>query len=164
MAKFLRLMISLAVLGCLLGSTPVLAQLKDKKALSLDVAKKMAAAAAEEAIKNKWNVVIAIVDEGGYLMYLERLDDTQLGSIEVAIQKAKTAASFRRPTKVLEDALMGGRTVILSLPGVTPIEGGLPIIVDEKALGAIGVSGVTAPQDGQIAKAGLDALPKILGK
>ena len=164
MTGSLRLMVSLTVLGVLLGSMPALAQLKDKKALSLDVAKKMAAAAAEEATKNKWNVVIAIVDEGGSLVYLERLDDTQIGSIDVAIQKAKTAVSFRRPTKVLEDALMGGRTVILSLPGATPIEGGVPITVDEKVIGAIGVSGVTAAQDGQIAKAGVDALPKILGK
>ena len=85
-------------------------------------------------------------------------------AMELAIQKAKTAVNFRRPTKVLEDALMGGRTIILSLPGATPIEGGLPITVDEKVIGAIGVSGVTAPQDGQIAKAGTDALPKILGK
>jgi uncharacterized protein GlcG (DUF336 family) len=164
MTRSLRLTFGLTVLGVLLSSMPLLAQLKDKKALSLDVAKKMAAAAAEEATKNKWNVVIAVVDEGGSLVYLERLDDTQIGSIEIAIQKAKTAVSFRRPTKVLEDALMGGRTVILGLPGVTPIEGGVPIAVDEKVIGAIGVSGVTAQQDGQIAKAGVDALPKILGK
>ena len=159
-----RMVVSVTVLGFLLGSATAWAQLRDKKALSLDVAKKLAAAAAEEAIKNKWNVVIAVVDDGGSLVYLERLDETQIGSIEVAIQKAKTAVSFKRPTKVLEDALMGGRTLILSLPGAMPIEGGIPIVVDEKIIGAIGVSGVTAQQDGQIAKAGTDALPKILGK
>lgn len=160
----LRLIGSLVCTGVLLGSTLASAQLKDKKVLTLDIAKKIAAAAAEEATKNKWNVVVAILDDGGSLVYLERLDDTQIGSIDVAIQKAKTAVSFRRPTKVLEDALIGGRTVILSLPGVAPIEGGIPITVDDKVIGAIGVSGVTAQQDGQIAKAGVDALPKILGK
>ena len=159
-----RMVVSVTVLGFLLGSATAWAQLRDKKVLSLDVAKKLAAAAAEEAIKNKWNVVIAVVDDGGSLVYLERLDETQIGSIEVAIQKAKTAVSFKRPTKVLEDALMGGRTLILSLPGAMPIEGGIPIVVDEKIIGGIGVSGVTAQQDGQIAKAGTDALPKILGK
>jgi glc operon protein GlcG len=159
-----RIMVSVTVLGVLLGSATAWAQLRDKKALSLDVAKKLAAAAAAEAIKNKWNVAIAVVDDGSSLVYLERLDETQTGSIEVAIQKAKTAVSFKRPTKVLEDALMGGRTLILSLPGAMPIEGGVPIVVDEQIIGAIGVSGVTAQQDGQIAKAGTDALPKILGK
>jgi uncharacterized protein GlcG (DUF336 family) len=153
------------VLGwCLLSGTIAWAQLADKKALTLTVAKQIAAAAAAEAEKNNWNVVIAIVDDGGHLVYLERRDETQTGSIEVALQKARTAASFKRPTKVLEDALMGGRTVLLSLPGAMPIEGGVPIALDNKVLGAIGVSGVTAQQDGQIAKAGVDTLPKILGK
>jgi glc operon protein GlcG len=153
------------VLGwCLLSGTAAWAQLADKKALTLTVAKQIAAAAAAEAEKNNWNVVIAIVDDGGHLMYLERRDETQTGSIEVALQKARSATSFKRPTKVLEDALMGGRTVLLSLPGAMPIEGGVPIALDGKVLGAIGVSGVTAQQDGQIAKAGMDALPKILGK
>jgi glc operon protein GlcG len=153
------------VLGwCLLSGTAAWAQLADKKALTLTVAKQIAAAAAAEAEKNNWNVVIAIVDDGGHLMYLERRDETQTGSIEVALQKARSATSFKRPTKALEDALMGGRTVLLSLPGAMPIEGGVPIALDGKVLGAIGVSGVTAQQDGQIAKAGVDALPKILGK
>jgi glc operon protein GlcG len=164
MKRTWRVMLSVALLGFLLSGVTASAQLKDKKALTLDVAKKLAAAAAAEAMNNKWNVVIAILDEGGSLMYLERLDDTQIGSIDVAIQKAKTAVSFKRPTKALEEALMGGRTVILSLPGAVPIEGGVPIVVDEKVIGAIGVSGVTAQQDGQIAKAGVDALPKLLGK
>ena len=150
--------------GCLLSGTAAWAQLTDKKALTLTVAKQIAAAAAAEAETNKWNVVIAIVDDGGYLVYLERRDETQIGSIEVAIQKAKTAASFKRPTKALDDALTGGRMAILTLPGALPIEGGVPITLDGKVLGAIGVSGVTAQQDGQIATAGVDALPKILGK
>jgi uncharacterized protein GlcG (DUF336 family) len=153
------------VLGwCLLSGTTAWAQLADKKALTLAVAKQIAAAAAAEAAKNNWNVVIAIVDDGGHLVYFERLDETQTGSIDVALQKARTATSFKRPTKALEDVLMGGRMTILTLPGALPVEGGVPIMLDGKVLGAIGVSGVTAQQDGQIAKAGADALPKILGK
>lgn len=160
-----RLIVSVTVLGLLLSVATVFGQLMDKKGLTLEVAKTVAAAAEEEAVKNKWNVVIAIVDDGGSLVYLQRLDETQIGSIEVAIQKAKTAVNFKRPTKALEDAVMsGGRTVVLSLPGALPIEGGLPLMVDGKLVGAIGVSGVTAPQDGQIAKAGADALAKMVGR
>jgi glc operon protein GlcG len=160
-----RLIASFTVLGILLGAATASAQLMDKKGLTLEVAKKLAAAAEEEASKNKWPVVIVIVDDGGNLVYLQRLDETQIGSIEVAIQKAKTAVNFKRPTKALEDAVItGGRTVILSLPGALPIEGGLPLMVDGKLIGAIGVSGVTAQQDGQIAKAGADALAKLAGR
>jgi glc operon protein GlcG len=159
------LIVSVTVMGFLFSAVSVSAQLTDKKGLTLEAAKKVAAAAEEEAVKNKWTVVIAIVDEGGNLVYLQRLDETQIGSIEVAIQKAKTAVSFKRPTKALEDAVItGGRTVVLSLPGAVPIEGGLPLVVDGKVLGAVGVSGVTAQQDGQIAKAGVDALAKVLGR
>jgi uncharacterized protein GlcG (DUF336 family) len=164
MTTSLRLIVGATVLGVCLSGTTALAQLRDKKGITLDFAKKVAAAAAEEAVKNKWNVVIAVVDDGGSLVYLERLDDTQIGSIEVAIQKAQTAVNFKRPTKVLEDALAGGRTLILRLPGAIPIEGGVPLVVDEKVVGAIGVSGVTAAQDGQIAKAGVEAIPKLLGR
>jgi glc operon protein GlcG len=159
------LIVSVTVMGFLCSAVSVSAQLMDKKGLTLEAAKKVAAAAEEEAVKNKWTVVIAIVDEGGNLVYLQRLDETQIGSIEVAIQKAKTAVSFKRPTKAFEDAVItGGRTVVLSLPGAVPIEGGLPLVVDGKVLGAVGVSGVTAQQDGQIAKAGVDALAKALGR
>ena len=138
-------------------SMPVTAQLADKKALTLEAAKNIAKAAAAEARKNNWNVVIAIVDDGGHLVYLERMDGTQTGSIEVAIKKAQTAMSFKRPTKVFEEAVAGGRQVILALPGALPIEGGVPITVGGQMIGSIGVSGVTAPQDGQIAKAGVDS-------
>jgi glc operon protein GlcG len=165
MIASLRLIVSTILMGFMLSAATASAQLVDKKGLTLEAAKKVAAAAEEEAIKNKWTVVIAIVDDGGNLVYLQRLDETQIGSIEVAIQKAKTATSFKRPTKALEDAVLtGGRTVVLSLPGALPIEGGLPIMVDGKVIGAIGVSGVTAQQDGQIAKAGVDALAKVLGR
>jgi uncharacterized protein GlcG (DUF336 family) len=118
----------------------------------------VAAAAEAEARKNNWNVVIAIVDDGGNLLYLQRMDGTQTGSIQVAIDKAKTAQAFRRPTKVFEDAIAGGRNAILGLNGALPLEGGLPIKVGDQVIGAIGVSGVTAPQDGQIAKAGTDTI------
>ena len=106
-----------------------------------------------------------MVDDGGNLLSLQRLDETQLGSIEVAIQKAQTAVNFKRPSKALAEALVtNNRTPILKLPGAISIEGGLPIVVSGKVIGAIGVSGVTAQQDGQMAQAGADALPKILGQ
>lgn len=130
------------------------------EAISLANAKKVIAAAEEEALKNKWPVAIAIVDPAGYLLAFSRLENTQLGSVEVALQKAKTSALFRRPTKVFEDMLAaGGANVkILSLPSAIPIEGGLPIIVDGKIVGAIGVSGVKSTEDAVIATAGLGAI------
>ena len=134
------------------------AQLADKKVLTLDGAKKIAAAAEAEARKNNWNVVIAIVDDGGHLLYLQRIDGTQTGSIEVAIQKARTAQAFKRPTKVFEDAIAGGRNALIALHGALPLEGGLPIMVGGQLVGAIGVSGVKSTEDGQIAKAGADSL------
>jgi glc operon protein GlcG len=135
------------------------AQLATKKALTLETAKKLASVAEVEALKNKWTMVIAIVDDGGNLVYLERMDNTQIGSIEVAIQKAKTAISFKRPTKAYEDLVAQGKTDILGVPGVIPIEGGLPLVVDGQYIGAIGVSGGTRQQDGVVAKAAVDAFP-----
>ncbi|HVY07870.1 MAG TPA: heme-binding protein [Burkholderiales bacterium] len=134
------------------------AQLADKKVLNLDGAKKVAAAAEAEAKKNNWNVVITVVDDGGNLLYLQRMDGTQTGSIQVAIDKAKTAQSFKRPTKVFEDAIAGGRNALIALHGALPLEGGLPIIVGGQVVGAIGVSGVKSTEDGQIAKAGADSI------
>jgi len=160
---YARMLASTVLFGLLLSGATALAQLPTKPVLTLEAAKKLAAAAEEEAVKNKWNIVIAIVDDGGNLLYLQRLDGTQTGSIEVALQKARTAVHFKRPSKALEDAVTGGRTVVLAL-GAMPIEGGLPLMVDDKLIGAIGVSGVTAQQDGQVAKAGADALAKVLGK
>jgi glc operon protein GlcG len=134
------------------------AQVAAKKAVTLELAKKIAAAAEVEAKKNNWNVVISIVDDGANLVFLERMDNTQIGSLEVAIQKAHTAISFKRSTKVYEDMVAGGRTAILGVPGIVPIEGGLPLVVDGQYIGAIGVSGGTAQQDGQVAKAGVEAM------
>lgn len=140
------------------------AALANRKALTLEIAKQVARVAEAEAAKNQWTMVIAIVDEGANLIYLERMDETQIGSIEVAMRKAQSAIKFKRPTKVFEDAVAGGRTAVVTLPGALPIEGGLPITVEGRIIGAIGVSGGTSPQDAMAAKAGLDALPKILGE
>ncbi len=136
------------------------AELTTKKALNLAAAKEIAAAAEKEARANKWNVVIVVVDEGANLIYLQRMDETQIGSIDVAIAKAQSAVKFKRPTKVFEDALKGGRQAILKLPGAIPVEGGLPIQADGRVIGAIGVSGVQSFEDAQIAAAGL----KVIGQ
>ena len=131
-----------------------------KKSVSLEDARKAAAAAATEAKKNKWNMAIAVVDDGGHLVYFERIDETQFGSIDIAIGKARTAASLKRPTKALEDALNGGQYAILTFPNILPREGGLPIFADGKVVGAIGVSGGKSSEDAQVATAGVDALKK----
>ncbi|MBL9187238.1 MAG: heme-binding protein [Opitutaceae bacterium] len=128
--------------------------------IPLAEAKRALAAAQAEAVKNKWNVAIAIVDTGGHLVAFERIDSTQYGSVEVALEKARTSVAFRRSTKAFQDMVAaGGEGLrILKLPGALPLEGGLPIVVGGKIVGAIGVSGVTSAQDGQIAAAGLAAL------
>ena len=130
--------------------------------ITLDQAKKAVAAAQADARKNKWDVVVAIVDPAGQLVLLEKMDNTQNAASEVARQKASSAALYRRPTKAFQDGLAAGGAGlrILRLEGAVPLEGGLPIVVDGKIIGAIGVSGVTSEQDGQIAKAGVDALLK----
>ncbi|HMK90899.1 MAG TPA: heme-binding protein [Methylocystis sp.] len=129
-----------------------------KYALTLDGAKRAAAAAEAEAVKNGWSVVIAVADEGGSLVFLQRLDGTQAASSEIAARKAQTAALFKRPTKALEEAVAGGRVSLLSLPNITPLEGGVPVLYKGQIIGAIGVSGVQSSQDAQVAKAGADAL------
>lgn len=125
-----------------------------KKALTLDDARAIAAAAEAEAAKNGWRVTISILDEGGNLLYLQRLDEAPPGSVTVSQEKARTAFLFKRPTKGMEEAVAGGRLVMLTLPGATPIEGGLPLFSEGSIVGAIGVSGVQSPQDAQIAFAG----------
>ncbi len=128
--------------------------------ISLEQAKKVLAAAEAEATKNEWPVAIAIVDPSGFLVAFQRLDNTQLGSVQIALEKAKTAALFRRPTKAFEDLLASGGVSarVLKLPDALPIEGGLPIVVNGKLIGAIGVSGVKSTEDAQIGTAGLKAL------
>lgn len=126
--------------------------------VTLDQAKKMAAAAAAESQKNGWRMAIAIVDNHGMLVYFERMPDTQTASVQVALDKATAAAMYRRPTKAFEDGVTKGRTALLGLRGATPIEGGLPIMVGGKVSGGIGVSGANAEQDAAAAAAGLKAL------
>jgi glc operon protein GlcG len=127
--------------------------------ITIDQAKKAMVAAEAEARKNNWQVVISIVDTGGHLVMLQRLE-AQNASVDIAIGKARTAVNFRRPTKALEDSLAanGSALRILAVPGVMPLQGGLPIVVDGKIIGGIGVSGVLATQDEVVAKAGLDTL------
>ncbi len=120
--------------------------------INLATAKKVAAAA--EAAKLKINVVIAVVDTGGQLVYLERFDVVQWGSLDVALHKAKCSVQYKRPTKALEDLIAKGTLTYLTLDGITAIEGGVPIIQDGKIIGAIGVSGGSSAQDGQVATAG----------
>jgi uncharacterized protein GlcG (DUF336 family) len=128
--------------------------------VTLDQAKRAIAAGEAEARKNGWPVAIAIFDTAGQLVAFQKMDDTQTASIDVAQDKGRSAAIYRRPTKVLEDALAGGGAGVrfLNLRGASTVEGGLPITVNGKIIGAIGVSGVTSQQDGVVAKAGADAL------
>src|SRR5262245_60383583 len=129
--------------------------------ITLDQAKKAMAAAEAEAKKNNWPVVIVIVDSGGHLVMMQRLDSTQFASIDIARQKAYTAVAARRPTKAFQDLIgQGGPNLrLLKLPeNLTVLEGGVPVVVDGKIVGAVGVSGVTSQQDAQVATAGADAL------
>ncbi len=129
--------------------------------LSLSDAKQIAAAASAKAQAESWTVVIAILDRGGHLLYLERADGTQLGSVVVAQEKARTALLFKRPTKALEEAVLGGRVHMMSLPGATAVEGGLPLVKGGEVVGSIGVSGVMSNQDGLIAAAGAERLNSL---
>ena len=151
-----RLALSVAALVVAAGAAS--AQLVEKKALSLAAAKKVAAAAEAEAMRNNFTMSIAVIDDGGFVVYQETIDETQRGSIETALAKARSALFYKRPTKAFQDALAGGRTALLALPGAIPIEGGIPLSVDGQVIGAIGVSGGTSAQDAQVAQAGASAL------
>jgi len=144
------------------GLATALAQMPNAygPSISLDTAKKVAAPALAEAAKNNWTVAVAIVDPSGNLVYYEKMDNTQLGSANVSVDKARSAALFKRPTKAFQDALAtGGENLrILRLQGVVPVEGGFPLILDGKIVGGIGVSGATSAQDAQCSKAGADLL------
>jgi len=126
--------------------------------VTLEAAKKIALPALAEARKNSWNMAVAIVDASGDLIYFEKMDNTQLGSVEIAMAKARAAVRFKRPTKVFQDQLAAGGEGLrtLGLIGVIPVEGGFPLIVDGKIAGGIGVSGGTSAQDAQCAKAAAD--------
>jgi len=129
-----------------------------KPILTLDDARRVALAAEAEALANGWKVVIAVVDDGGHLLYLQRSHDTQFGSVDTAIHKAHAAVAFQRPTKASEDAVLSGRLIHLALPGVIPAEGGVPLLRNGTVIGGLGISGVRSFQDGQIAQAGVSAL------
>lgn len=133
------------------------AQTLEKRVLSLETAKTIAAAAEAAARARGVGVVIAIVDDGGYLILLQRLDDTQVASVQVGIGKARTAAIYRRPSKVFEDQIKDGRVAALALADSTPLQGGIPIVFGGKVIGAIGVSGDTPQVDEDIAVAGASA-------
>ncbi len=128
--------------------------------VTLEVAKKVAAPALAEAVKNHWSIAVAVVDPSGNLVYYEKMDNTQLGSANISVDKARTAARFKRPTKDFQDPLAAGGAGIriLGLEGVTPVEGGFPLVLDGKIVGAIGASGASSAQDAQCAKAGADSL------
>jgi len=155
-----KMLVVLLVVCGALGST--VAQMPNPYGLAISVenAKKAAAPALAEAAKNNWRVAVAIVDPSGNLVYYEKMDNTQLGSAEVAIDKARTAALFKRPTKAFQDVLAGGGDGlrVLTLKGVVAVEGGIPLVMDGKIVGAIGVSGATSAQDAQCAKAGADTV------
>ena len=134
------------------------AQLGDKKVLTLEAAEKVAAAAEAEAKRRNATVVIAVVDDGGFPVLIKRLNDTQVASVDVGVGKARTAAIFRRPSRVFEDQVRNGRVAAIALPGATPLQGGLPLVFDGKVIGAIGVSGNTPQEDEDIAMAGANVL------
>ena len=150
--KIIKSLIVLSLLLLPVGG--VQAQLLDKKILTLEAAEKVAAAAEAEAKKRNATVVIVVVDDGGYPLVLKRLNDTQVASVDVGIGKARTAAIFRRPSKVFEDQVRDGRVAALALPGATPLQGGVPLVFEGKVVGAIGVSGNTPQEDEDIALAG----------
>jgi len=135
-----------------------MAHLRDVRTLTLDAAKAMAAAAERFASERRWTIAVAVVDGAGGLLLFHALDDTQPGSQEIAVLKARTAARLHRSTKALEDGVSGGRPALLTLPDVVALEGGVPIRVDGRVVGAIGVSGMGSAQDGEVAAAGLAAL------
>jgi len=154
-----RIVLAFAIVISLLSlaATNVSAQFVEKKTVSLAAAKKMAAAAEAEAAKNNWNMVISVLDDGGNLLYMERMDGAQLGSIDVSQGKARTALKFKRPTKAFQDLIDKDQQHLITL-GVLGVQGGLPIMAEGKVVGSIGVSGGTSAQDEQCAQAGLNAL------
>lgn len=161
----MRKSLLMSVLGLILlivMGRDALAQMPNVYGLSinLDNAKKIATSAIAEARKNNWTMAVAITDIGGNLVYFEKMDGTQTGSVRVAIGKSRSAVLFKRPTKALQDTVAAGGEGLrmLRLEGAVPIEGGLPLLADGKIVGAIGVSGGTSQQDGVVAKAGADTL------
>ena len=150
------------VLAATLAASSAHAQMPNPygAAIGVESAKKAATAALAEARKNNWTMAVAVTDPNGELVYFEKMDGTQTGSVRVAIGKARSAVLFKRPTKAFQDVVAGGGAGlrILGLEGAVPVEGGLPVLMDGKIVGAIGLSGGTGEQDGLAAKAGADVL------
>ena len=161
MSKSIKTLILAALIAALPFTTQA-SELSTKFALNLELTKKIAAAAEAYARENDWNVIIAIVDDGGHLLYLQRMDGAQIGSVEIAIRKAQSAINFKRPTKAFADRVNSGGTALITLPGAITFDGGHPIVHEGHYLGGIGVSGVTGEQVGFIAAAGAEVLSKIL--
>lgn len=153
-------LISLALL--LVTASLISAEVPSKKILTLNMAKQAAAASEAEASRRGSTVVIVVVDDGGHPLLLHRLDDTQVASVDVGIGKARTAAIFRRPSRDFEEQIKNGRAATLVLPGATPLQGGVPIRLDGKVIGAIGVSGNSPQEDEDIAKVGAAAVESAL--
>jgi uncharacterized protein GlcG (DUF336 family) len=137
---------------------PATAQLTEARVLTLAGATRALEAAQAEAKRNSWNVSIAVVDAAGELVAFMRMDGASPASVDISRAKARTAARFRRPTKALEESVAAGRIVLLSFENVTPVEGGIPIVVQGQVVGAVGVSGVMSAQDAQVAQAGAGAI------
>lgn len=149
-----------AAAAILLFATPsaARAQLADAKIITLQAAKTILSSAEAEARKNGWNVSIAVVDAHGELLAFERMDEAPLTTVAISQGKALTAARFRRPTRAIDSSVTAGRVQMMAFPGVMPVEGGVPVVVNGKYIGGVGASGATAAQDAQVAKAGVDAL------
>lgn len=154
----LAVLVATSLLATALAAAPVHAQVQVTRSVASAGAERALAAAAAEARKQGWAVSIAVVDPAGELVAFLRLDGALQASVDIARAKARTAARFRRPTKALESALADGRLAILGLEGVTPVEGGVPIVINGEVVGAVGVSGVTSAEDAQVARVGAGAV------
>src|SRR5215831_8726263 len=154
--RWTKTLVVLILISCFFGTEAQMLPNPYGTPISNESAKKAAAAAIAEAVKNHWAMAVAVVDPNGTLIYYEKMDNTQLGSADVAVEKARSAARFKRPTKAFQDALAaGGAGVrILGLPGAVPVEGGIPLIAEGRIVGAIGLSGDTSEHDGQCAAVG----------
>jgi glc operon protein GlcG len=155
-SRMFRRLSALALVCCVLGMEAQMLPNPYGPPITVENAKKAAAAALAEAVKNHWTMAVAVVDPAGTLVYYEKMDNTQIGSANVSIAKARSAALFKRPTKAFQDALAtgGAGMRVLGLEGAVPVEGGIPILSDGKIIGAIGVSGDTSDHDGVCAQAG----------
>jgi glc operon protein GlcG len=153
-----RLLTITGVLLSLAGMPAAHAQLADAKVLTLQAAKAILAAAEAEARKNNWNLSIAVVDAHGELLAFERMDDAALTTIAIAQGKALTAARYKRPTKAIDSSVTAGRVQMMAFPGVIPVEGGVPIVINGRYIGGVGASGARSSEDAQVAKAGADAV------